>query len=295
MDRSEAGGTPASFSIKPESDMLITSQDNRRVRQALSLNARKHRDTTGLYLVEGPNLIREALQQNVILHSLFFMSEDALPRMRIEELDAVRKIAEAGENPPEIRFLGRDIFQKIAQTQTPQGVLAIAEKSLYAEQDFFTPAGGNVLVLDRIQDPGNLGTLLRTAEAAGFSGAMLLKGCGDVYGPKAVRAAAGTLFRLPLLFPDTPQLAAGMLRINGKTIYAAAAGGNTPYYDCPFNEDAAIVIGNEGNGVSAEWLEAADCVLSIPMAGRAESLNAALAGGIIMYEAFRQRLVRTHQ
>ena len=99
--------------------------------------------------------------------------------------------------------------------------------------------------MDRIQDPGNLGTLLRTAEAAGFSGAMLLKGCGDVYGPKAVRAAAGTLFRLPLLFPETPREALELLRKHGKKIYAAAAGGHAPYYDCPLTEDAAIVIGNE--------------------------------------------------
>lgn len=275
--------------------MLISSPDNRRVRQAVSLNARKHRDDTGLYLVEGPNLIREALQQNVALHSLFLLSEDALSRTRIDELEAVRVLAEAAEASPEIFFLSRDCFQKIAQTQTPQGILAIVKKPVHTEQTFFAEMGGNVLVLDQIQDPGNLGTLLRTAEAAGFSGAMLLKGCGDVYGPKAVRAAAGTLFRLPLLFLDTPQQAAGMLRANGKRICAAAAGGNIPYYDCPMTKDVAIVIGNEGNGVSPELQQAADCMLSIPMAGRSESLNAALAGGIIMYEAYRQRLVRTRQ
>lgn len=275
--------------------MRITSPDNRRVRRAVSLNARKHRDASGLYLVEGPNLIREALQENVALRTLFFLSEEELPDARIGELQSLKALAETGEHPPEIILLDRICFEKIVRTGTPQGVLAVAEKSVYTEQDYFAQSGGNVLVLDRIQDPGNLGTLLRTAEAAGFSGAMLPKGCGDAYGPKAVRAAAGALFRLPLLFPDTPGDAVRMLRSHGKKIFVAVAGAHTPYYDCALTRDAAVVVGNEGNGVSEEWIRAADCMLSIPMAGRSESLNAALAGGIIMYEAYRQRLVRTRQ
>lgn len=275
--------------------MLITSPDNRRVRQAVSLGARKQRDALGLYLVEGPNPVREALEQDVVLQTLFFLEEDAVSQSRADELAPLRRLAADRKQPPEIFALSRALFQKITQTQTPQGVLAVAEKTVYSEETFFAPRGGNILVLDRIQDPGNLGTLLRTAEAAGFSGAMLLKGCGDVYGPKAVRAAAGTLFRLPLLFPETPQEALDLLRKHGKKIYAAAAGGHVPYYDCPLTEDAAIVIGNEGNGVSLELQQAADCMLSIPMAGRSESLNAALAGGIIMYEAYRQQLASAHK
>ncbi len=275
--------------------MLITSQDNRRVRQAVSLGARKQRDASGLYLVEGPNPVREALEQGVVLQTLFFLEEDAVPEARADELAPLRRLAADRKDPPEIVSLSRTLFQKITQTQTPQGVLAIAEKTAYTEEVFFAPKGGNVLVLDRIQDPGNLGTLLRTAEAAGFSGAMLLKGCGDVYGPKAVRAAAGTLFRLPLLFPETLQEALRLLRSHGKKILAAAAGDHVPYYDCALAEDIAIVIGNEGNGVSREMQQAADRMLSIPMAGRSESLNAALAGGIIMYEAYRQQLIRTRK
>ncbi len=271
--------------------MLITSPDNRRVRQAVSLGARKQRDALGLYLVEGPNLIREALDQGVVLQTLFFLEESALPQSRIGELNALSQLAQRGERPPEILFLSGDCFEKISQTETPQGVAAIAEKRMWTPGTFFVPKDGNVLVLDQVQDPGNLGTLLRTAEAAGFSGAMLLKGCGDVYGSKAVRAAAGTLFRLPLLFPSTPREASELLRGRGKQIFAAASDRGDPYFDCPLTENAALVIGNEGNGISEEMNALADSFLTIPMEGQSESLNAALAGGIIMYEALRQRLV----
>lgn len=271
--------------------MLITSTDNRRVRLAVSLNARKQRDDLCFYLVEGPNLVREALEQDAGLQTLFFLEESAVPQGRAGELKALYRLAEEGKHRPEVLFVSRTCFDRICETRTSQGVVAIAEKRRWSPDAFFAAKGGNILVLDRIQDPGNLGTLLRTAEAAGFSGAMLLKGCGDVYGPKAVRAAAGTLFRLPLLFPGTPPEAADLLRTHGKQILAAAAGEGIPYFDCPLTESIALVIGNEGNGISDELAGLADRMLSIPMEGLCESLNAALAGGIIMYEALRQRRV----
>ncbi|NCB41185.1 MAG: RNA methyltransferase [Clostridia bacterium] len=266
----------------------ILSSDNSIVKNAAKLAAKKYRDELACYIAEGPNLIREAMQQGIELRSLFFLDDSSMPDSRVEELNKLK--AKASEMNIATYSLRAEAFLKIAQTDNPQGVLAVVKKKSYSKETFFYDPMGNVLVLDRVQDPGNIGTLLRTAEAAGFSGAMLLKGCGDVYAPKTVRAAAGTLFRLPLLFVATPLEAADILHKNQKCIYATAADAEKFYFDVPLATNAAVVLGNEGNGISAELLQQADRLIGIPMGGRTESLNVALAGGIIMYEAFRQRL-----
>jgi len=266
----------------------ILSPDNSIVKNAAKLAAKKHRDESACYIAEGPNLIREAMQQGIELCSLFFLEDHSMPDSRAEELNKLQ--GKAFEMKINTYSLGDEAFSKVAQTDNSQGALAIVKKKIYSKETFFYDPTGNILVLDRVQDPGNIGTLLRTAEAAGFSGAMLLKGCGDVYAPKTVRAAAGTLFRLPLLFVATPAEAADILRENRKCIYAAAADAEKRYFDVSLSKNTAVVLGNEGNGISAEFLRQADCLIGIPMEGRTESLNVALAGGIIMYEAFRQRI-----
>lgn len=268
----------------------ITSSNNKAVKDAAALAEKKHRDAAGCYIVEGPNLIKDALAQGVVLRTIFFQQQETMNAGREEEWTQIRALAFESSRPIQIFSLSREAFGKIAQTETPQGVLAVAEKKKTTEEDIFKVKGGNVLVLDRIQDPGNLGTLLRTAEAAGLSGVLLLKGCGDVYSPKTVRAAAGTLFRLPLLWVSSPAEAMAILHKNNKRIYAAAARDSTFYFRCALAENAAIIVGNEGNGVAEEFRKGADQIISIPMEGGIESLNAALAGGIIMYEALRQRM-----
>lgn len=266
----------------------IRSTDNRIIIEAAKLAAKKHRDLQSCYIVEGPNVIREAMAQSLNMQSLFFIESEALPVSRLAELvDLKQQVDQMRIKTYEV---SAEVFSKIAQTDTSQGVLGIVEKKTYTEETFFQNRLSNVLVLDRVQDPGNIGTLLRTAEAAGLSGVLLLKGCGDVYAPKTVRAAAGTLFRLPLLFAATPVEAIALLRKHNKIIYVAAAQAETYYFDCLLSENAAIVIGNEGNGAAEEWIQKADCLIKIPMEEQAESLNAALAGGIIMYEARRQRM-----
>lgn len=288
MDISEAGGSPASFSINRGHMISISSTDNNIIKEAAKLATKKHRDLQACYIVEGPNVIREAMAQKIKLQHLFFVESTALPSSRLAELDGLKR--QVDQIRVKAYEVSAEAFSKIVQTDTSQGVLAIAEKKVFTEKEFFRNKEGNVLVLDRVQDPGNVGTLLRTAEAAGLSGALLLKGCGDVYAPKTVRAAAGTLFRLPLLFAENPAEAITLLHKYNKTIYVAAAQAETYYFDCPLRENAAIVIGNEGNGAAEEWIQKADRLIKIPMEGQAESLNAALAGGIIMYEVRRQRM-----
>ena len=260
----------------------ISSKDNRIVKQAASLSEKKYRDEFGMYLIEGPNFIRDAVKYGGRLRFIFIRA--GAMNGEIEEI-----LSMLGDEGPAVYSLTDEAFSRLSSTEHSQGVIAAAEKAEWTEEGFFGEPGGCVLVLDRVQDPGNLGTMIRSAEAMGFSGALLIKGCADLYGPKAVRAAAGSLFRLPVLFADSGQEAAQLLVRHGKKIYAAEMEAEKELFDAELASDAAVIIGNEGNGVSPVLLGRAEGV-RIPMSGHIESLNAALAAGMMMYESQRQRL-----
>ena len=263
----------------------IHSKDNKTVKLAASLAEKKHRDALGAYLIEGPNLVREALQQGVRIQFIF-TGAGALNQQ--QEIQDILSLAEDSDSA--VCVLSEDCFAKIATSQTPQPIMAVAEKRTWQLRDVFSP-GGNVLVLDRIQDPGNLGTLLRTAEATGFAGALIVKGGADPYGPKAVRAGAGCVFRFPLLLCDSPAEALDILAKQRKQVWTADMEG-TPCYDAELAQNVAIVIGNEGNGADALFKENSGRV-TVPMAGQTESLNAGIAAAILMYESLRQRAARS--
>lgn len=261
----------------------IRANDNPVIRQFRELSLKKHRDRQGRYIIEGPNLLVEALRCEAALGQALF---DAQALAKSKELQALAHRIEtaklfAATVPPQV-------FAKAACTDTPQGVMAWVQKAQWSEAQLFSQEGGNIVVLDRIQDPGNLATILRTADSAGFAGALLLKGCGDIYGPKAVRAAAGTLFRLPVLLCEGPEQTLGLLRRYRKRIFATALDSSLFYFRCDLRRDAAIIIGNEGNGICEELLAGADQKITIPMKGKTESLNAGVAAGILIYESLRQ-------
>jgi len=262
----------------------ISAKDNPVIKKFRALSRKKYRDELGLYTIEGPNLLREALTHGADVGQVLF-DEEAL--VQSGELQKLAEEAEArglltASVPP-------SLFSRTMDTDTPQGVAAWVKKKVWTEESFFSVPGGNIIVLDRLQDPGNLGTILRTAVSAGFSGALLLKGCGDVYGPKTVRACAGALFRLPVMVCGGPSEALMLLRRHKKKVFAAALDHSRVYFQCDLRRDAAIVIGNEGNGICQEILTGADQNITIPMEGETESLNAGVAAGILMYEAFRQK------
>ena len=147
--------------------------------------------------------------------------------------------------------------------------------------------GGNFVVLDRLQDPGNIGTILRTADAAGYSLAIVLKGTADVFSSKVVRAATGSLFRMPVVFMDSVDELMEFTRAAGKKLVATCFDTDRYYYDENLKENIALIIGNEGSGISRELIECSDLKIKIPMHGNIESLNASVAAGILMYEAVR--------
>ena len=258
----------------------ISSSDNRIVREAVSLLEKKYRDRLGLYLIEGPNIILEALEHKGTVKTVFLRAD-------AQDADALRAAEKAEEAGIDVCVLSRELFSKITDARTPQCVAAEAFKPQDPDIGRL-PEGANVLVLDRLQDPGNVGTLIRTAEAMGFSAAFLVKGTADPWQPKAVRSAAGSLLRLPVMQCGNAAETVELLAVAKKTLYTAAAEGDADLWDLPLGRDAVVVIGNEGAGASEEF-KASSRLLRIPMAGGTESLNAAAAGAVIMYESLRQK------
>lgn len=261
---------------------VISSKDNRIIKEAASLSEKKYRDELESFLVEGPNIVKEAMQQGGRVRFIFTLAGT--------ESDEIKEIlSEAEAQNLAVYELTSDVFAKVTQTNTPQAIVAVMKKRQIQEQEFFeTVSDKNILVLDRLQDPGNVGTVIRTAEAMGFGGLMVLKGTADVYQPKVVRSAAGSLLRFPVLFANTAAECMEILERNNKKIYATAMNGKECVCDANLKSDVAIVIGNEGNGVCKELLEKAS-TLSIPMQGQTESINAAISAAIVMYESLRQR------
>lgn len=268
---------------------LIASSENKLYKNLSKLDSKKHRDTLHQYLIEGPNLLKEALENGAEIE-LVVLKNTIVSGGKKEEIAIILNQLE--EKSISRYCLEDRLFEKIAQTETTQGVIAVVKKVTFYERDFFSigkvTTSGNIIVLDRLQDPGNIGTILRTADGAGFAGAILIKGTADVYSPKVVRAATGSLFRLPLLQVDTAEECLEILNRNQKTSICTALDGAINYFDCDMKKDIAIVIGNEGNGVSPTFLEHCHKRVKIPMIGTIESLNAAVAAGILMYESVRK-------
>ena len=261
---------------------IISSPENRIVKEAASLAEKKYRDRAGCFLAEGPNLVKEAMQQGNRVRFIFIRAgaADAETASIAEEAEAAGLAA---------YVLTEGAFAKVTHTENPQPVCAVLEKRQYAPDEFFKKTdGGCLLVLDRLQDPGNVGTLLRTAEAMGFAGAVVIKGTADPWQPKVVRAAAGSLLRLPVLVCEDAAQALALLKKADMRVYTAAMDADLTCWDAQLSQKAAVVIGNEGAGAGEEFRKAAT-LLAIPMAGKTESLNAAVAGSMLMYESYRQK------
>ena len=184
------------------------------------------------------------------------------------------------------------IFETLSDTKTPQGILAIVKRLNYTMNDLMqvkNQKAPHLVVLDNLQDPGNLGTIFRTAEAAGVTGILLSKDCVDVYNPKVIRSTMGAVFRMPFLYvEDLPEKIKDLQKEGIKT-YAAHLRGENAYDEEDYTTGCAFLIGNEGNGLRDEVADCADCLIRIPMEGEAESLNAAMAAAVLMFEAGRQR------
>ena len=251
----------------------IRSKDNKIWKRCEQLTMRKYRDRSGLYLIEGENLLDEAIRNHVRIETVL-VREDCQKALPPEAADKAF-------------LLDARLFDKLAQTVTSQGILAVVAKAEVRKEDFIGLPGSNFIVLDRLQDPGNIGTILRTADAAGYRLAILMKGTADVYAPKVVRAATGSLFRMPVVSMASTEGLVEFTRAAGKKLTATCLDAQRCYYDEDLTHDIALVIGNEGSGVAPALIESSELRIKIPMQGNIESLNAAVAAGVLMYEAMR--------
>ena len=256
----------------------IESLDNQIIKQCIRLQSKKYRDKEGLYVIEGPNLVEEALKNGAKLKAVLVM-EDYDLKDSMENVD--------------IYLLGNRLFSKVSNTETPQGIMAIVEKEEKTFDQILAldeekGARGNLLVLDKLQDPGNIGTMIRTADAAGYLAIVLVKGSGDVYSPKVVRSAAGSLFRIPMIYVEDYEELEEQMGKMSKRLVATGFDTDHYYYQEDLSEGIALIIGNEGNGVDPLLMAKADAIVKIPMEGTIESLNAAVSAGILMYERMRK-------
>ncbi len=250
---------------------IIKSKDNAIYKTALKLTKKKYRDAMGLYLLEGIKPLQDAMDMGIPIETVLISEEIGVKKELLTEKSII---------------LDRRLFAAISDTGTSQGVIAIAEQKRYNKAEFSTAvAVGNVVLLDRLQDPGNIGTIIRTAEAAGYRGIIMVKGSGDPYSPKVVRAAAGTLLRMPVIMAEDDMDAVSMVKSMGKRLIVTDLDARLDCFEADLSGEIALVIGNEGQGVSEGLLQAADQKVKIPMAGSIESLNAAVAAGILMYQS----------
>lgn len=260
--------------------MELTGLQNPMVKAVAELKQKKYRQQQGLFLAEGLRTVEEAVRYGAVQSIFYTAIEDDRTRAVLEEA-AAKQI--------KLVCVSDKVLKKITDTETPQGIIAVCEMRSKRLDDFLA-SGKMLLVLDRVTDPGNIGTMLRTADAAGVGGLLLLQGCADIYAPKTVRASMGSLFHLPVLSGLSEELLVQAARKAGYELLVTCLDGADNLYKADLKGRLAFVMGNEANGVSPALLAAADKRVFIPMQGRAESLNVAMAAGIVMFEALRQKL-----
>ncbi|MBQ9304185.1 RNA methyltransferase [Butyrivibrio sp.] len=265
---------------------MITSIGNDRVKQVVAyVQKSKARKEADVFVIEGMKMLREA------------------PVLQVREVYVTpRFLDKATEEDKEILWrygaeeVSDDVMKKMADTQTPQGVLAVVSQYHYTEEEVLEGYNKDdegakplILILENIQDPGNLGTMLRSGEGAGVTGVILSKGSADIYNPKVIRSTMGSIFRMPFIYVENLAEMIKKLSANGINTYAAHLKGTKNYDEFDYTKPTAFLVGNEGNGLTKETADAATEYILIPMKGEVESMNAATSAAILTFEASRQR------
>lgn len=259
---------------------VISSKDNETIKNIKKLKEKKYRDEIGCYIIEGIKLVKEAIEENAEIKYIV-ICEDCEDSAKLEQ----NLLYDIAKN--DCLYVTKKIFQSISDVTTPQGVLAVVEKKKDNKQVNYNDEV--IIVLDGIQDPGNLGTILRTVDSADLKQIVLSKNCADPYNPKVVRSTMGAIFRVNIVETESLVNTLKEMKKHNFEIIATALDTNESIYDIKYT-NKVIVIGNEANGVSKEVQEIADKKVKIPMMGKTESLNASVATGIMVYEYVRGKL-----
>ncbi len=264
---------------------MITSVNNDRVRKVVAyVTKSKARREDGVFIIEGMKMLREA------------------PVLQVSDVYVTERfLSNASDSDQEILWrygaetVSEEVMNKMSDTQTPQGVLAVIRRYEYTMEEVLEgynvggPGTPLLLVLENIQDPGNLGTMLRSGEGAGVTGVIMSRGCADIYNPKVIRSTMGSVFRMPFIYVDNIAETVKELSGSGIHTYAAHLKGEKNYDEFDYRGPTAFLIGNEGNGLTDETADAAETYVLIPMKGEVESMNAATSSAILTFEASRQR------
>lgn len=258
---------------------MITSTSNERIKWVSRLQTlRKERDIQEVFVTEGMRMLREVPKDRLLS---CFCTESFLRRYPWIEDTANR--LEHG-----LELVSDKVFDKISDTKTPQGVLAVVKREHFVLDNYINDKSFFV-ILENIQDPGNLGTIVRMSEAAGVDAVITGSGTVDVYNPKTIRSSMGSIYRMPVIYSEDLLSTVEKLKNKSINIFAATLDDSMKYYLCDYKKPTAFVIGNEGNGLTDEMIALSDFNINIPMSGEVESLNAAVATSILCFEAARQR------
>lgn len=260
----------------------LTGSGNPVIKEVRSLKNRSAREKKGFFFIEGFRFVAEALKASAdILYVI--ISESFLAGYGNEDLtDIIGKYSIRCYEVPD------HIFESISDTKNPQGILAVLrlKKRMPGEAGF---GNGMLVVMEMVKDPGNMGTIIRTADAAGCAGIIVTDGCVDVFNPKVLRSTMGSVFHIPVYHCGNVEEALKKVKESGFLILASHLEGSTGIFDVDLTGNVALIIGNETVGISETAVRSADLLVKIPMEGRAESLNVSVAAGIMMYEAVRQK------
>ncbi|MGN0387912.1 MAG: TrmH family RNA methyltransferase [Suilimivivens sp.] len=275
---------------------MISSTANSRVKRVTLLREKsRERTAENVFIVEGIKMFEEAPTGKI--KEVYYMEEklfgqdgqgitDRFPGLK----EKIRDCARAGAV---VETVTEEVLLKMSDTKSPQGILCVMEQLSYDSGELVEKAIARqkeghsplFLLLEDIQDPGNLGTMIRTAEGAGADGIFMTSGTVDIYNPKTIRATMGSLYRVPFVRVQDLSGITSLLQKNGITVYAAHLKGEKYYHETDYSGGSAFLIGNEGNGLKKETADLADCYLKIPMEGKLESLNAAIAAALLMYQS----------
>ncbi len=268
----------------------ITSPNNERIKQIVKmLSTPKERKYSGKYMAEGLRMVREIPAEDL---DQIFITDEFFKNHVIED-ERLLKLVNSAINRNDCYIVSDIVLRKLADTENPQGIVATVKMKTYELSDLIGDASDvpMILVIEKMQDPGNMGTIIRTAEGAGATGLLVSYDSVDIYSPKVVRSSMGSILRKPIVVTYDLLGDIGKLKEKGIKIYGMHLDGSS-IYETSLTGPSAFLIGNEGNGLSKEISEQADKLLRIPMMGEVESLNAGASATIIAYEAFRQRIAQ---
>ena len=257
--------------------IMITAKDNDKVKYTKSLLKSKNRNKESKFIIEGYRILTLAIECNAKIDYVFINEDFEKKTEHVEFLEILKS-----KNINTYKTTNK-IFNELVDTESTQGILAVVKFNQRTIQENLKDEHRFVVILDRIQDPGNMGTIIRTADAAGVDAIIALKGCVDIYNPKVIRSTMGSIFDMNIIHA-TQEEAVRLLKLKNFDIVSSYLDTDNYYDKVEYNYKTALVIGNEANGINDELVSKSDVLVKIPIYGKAESLNAAISSAILMYE-----------